>query len=115
MKITEFAKNAIQDRLRELNEEKESLDYTIIDLEKKLKDLKTKQSEYDKIIKETLEFLNAAKSSKAAKQTENPKPGQERVGTPKGNNSGTGEGNQAPATTNPTTRKAQPIRARARQ
>ena len=90
--MNEFIKAAISDRLRELAEEKESVDYAIIDLQKRLSELTFKQVEMDKTIKETVEFLNAAKdSAKAAKQAKNPKSGSQRDGAPQGNNPGNGE------------------------
>ena len=92
--MNEFIKSAINDRLRELGEEKESIDYSIIDLEKRVKELKEKQLYMAVTIKETLEFLDASKiSAKAAKQAKNSKPRPERDGTPEGANSGNGEAN----------------------
>lgn len=68
--MNEFIKNAIVDRLRELNEEKESIDSTITSLEEKLKELKQKQGWMAKTISETQEFLNVnkAQSNTAATQ-----------------------------------------------
>lgn len=97
----------VSDRLRELGEDHESLVSAIETYEKKLVELKSKLEDTETNIDEIKEFLNASKvNSKAAKQTEDPKSGQERVRAPQGDNSGAGEGNSPAQTVVKNVRKA---------
>lgn len=98
---------SIEATLNEQLETQESLVYSIREKEDKINELKALLSETERNIKEIQEFLDASKvNSKAHKQAENKKSGQERIRTPEGNYQGIRQGNQTAKTVGQTVRKA---------
>lgn len=62
-----FISNAVNERLKELIEEQESIQSTIGSMETELKRLKGIEANNTKIIKDTVDFLKEARKRNAAK------------------------------------------------
>lgn len=67
MAINKFIIDAVTEQLLILNEEKESLDSSIAEYEKRLSEMKKRAAEYEITVNETLEFLKEKKAIKNVK------------------------------------------------